>query len=160
MERVFKVCKYHDSWGVRSRNYVRGLGPDRVMQDCGDIEADSLRWLTPPPVWPFLVRETGRTLLFFVQFFFSFFIITPLLVWYYAPLNQLFWVRKEAVVSGSLPEMIPFKRWLWLQHESLLPSTYASLPPLVFPVWFVAKLVTDESVCVCQCLSLANGLCT
>lgn len=43
-------------------------------------------------------------------------------------------------------------------------SIHLSPPPLkVFPalaVWFVAKLVTDESVCFCQCLSPANGLCT
>lgn len=32
---------------VRSRNYWRGLGPDRMRQDYGDSEDDSQRWLTP-----------------------------------------------------------------------------------------------------------------
>lgn len=79
-----------------------------------------------------------------------------------ALLDQLLWVREEAVVLGSLPEMILFRDDF---GNSMIHCVcpFKLLSPQVFPplaIRIAAKLVADESAHFCQCLSLANGLCT
>lgn len=104
---VVKVPKNHDKCRVSSRDGCRGPGPDRTSQDCGDSEEDLQRWLTPLFL-TFSWRSSMDTSFFVLVFspFFKFWLEINAL------LDQLFWVREEAVVLGSLPKMIPFKRWL------------------------------------------------
>lgn len=148
-----EVHKYHDSCRVRSRNHWRGLGPDRMRQDWGDSEEDSQRWLTPL----FLTFKLEKLQ---EHFFLSLFLFLLLLFSFFSPsfaglglVLTLYWTNysdsQRKLLSGG-----HYLRWFYLRDNfgySVIHCFFPFKPPppfffSAFAVWFVAKLVTDESV--------------